>query len=55
MSKKIVASARQATWLLLLEADNLEAEERAFVKHLVETSPEIAEARLLAQEFNRIL
>jgi hypothetical protein len=33
----------------------LEAEERAFVEHLVETSPEIAEARLLAQEFNRIL
>jgi transposase len=54
-SKKIVASARRATWLLLREADKLEAEERAFVEHLVETSPEIAEARLLAQEFNRIL
>jgi transposase len=54
-SKKIVASARRATWLLLREADKLEAEERAFVEHLIETSPEIAEARLLAQEFNRIL
>jgi transposase len=54
-SKKIVASARLATWLLLREADKLEAEERAFVEHLVETSPEIAEAQLLAREFNRIL
>src|SRR5215470_17064455 len=54
-SKKIVASARRATWLLLREADKLEAEERAFVEHLIETSPEIAEARLLAQEFNHIL
>jgi transposase len=33
----------------------LEAEERAFVEHLVEISPEIAEVRHLAQEFNRIL
>jgi transposase len=54
-SKKIVASARRATWLLLREADKLEAEERTFVEHLIETSPEIAEVRLLAQEFNRIL
>src|SRR5262245_23270140 len=54
-SKKIVASARRATWLLLREAEKLEAEERAFVEHLVQASPEIAEARLLAQEFNRIL
>jgi len=54
-SKKIVASARRATWLLLREAEKLEGEERAFVKHLVQASPEIAEARLLAQEFNRIL
>src|SRR5215475_3892114 len=54
-SKKIVASARRATWLLLREAEKLEGEERAFVEHLVQASPEIAEARLLAQEFNRIL
>src|SRR5262249_19254376 len=54
-TKKIVASARRAAWLLLREAEKLEAEERAFVEHLVETSPEIAEARHLAQEFNRIL
>jgi transposase len=54
-SKKIVASARRATWLLLREGEKLEGEERAFVEHLVQASPEIAEARLLAQEFNRIL
>jgi transposase len=54
-SKKIVASARRATWLLLREGEKLEGEERAFVEHLVRASPEIAEARLLAQEFNRIL
>src|SRR5262245_2312305 len=28
---------------------------RAFVEHLVEMSPEIAEAQILAREFNRIL
>jgi transposase len=53
--KKIVASARRATWLLLRDVEKLEAEERAFVEHLVEMSPEIAEAQILAQEFNRIL
>ena len=54
-AKKIVASARMATWLLLRDAEKLEAEERAFVEHLVEMSPEIAEAQILAREFNRIL
>jgi transposase len=54
-AKKIVASARLATWLLLRDAEKLEAEERAFVEHLVEMSPEIAEAQILAREFNRIL
>jgi transposase len=53
--KKITASARRTTWLLLREAEKLEAEERAFVEHLIEMSPEIAEAQSLAQEFNRIL
>src|SRR5262249_23747207 len=53
--KKIVASARLATWLLLRDAEKLEAEERTFVEHLVEMSPEIAEAQILAREFNRIL
>jgi transposase len=33
----------------------LEAEERVFVEHLVEISPVIAEAQILAREFNRIL
>jgi transposase len=54
-AKKIVASARLATWLLLRDAEKLEAEERAFVEHLVEMSPEIAEAQILAREFSRIL
>lgn len=54
-AKKIVASARLATWLLLRDAEKLEAEERTFVEHLVEMSPEIAEAQILAREFNRIL
>src|SRR5262245_33517442 len=54
-AKKIVASARRVTWLLLRDGEKLEAEERAFVEHLVEMSPEIAEAQILAQEFNRIL
>src|SRR5262245_3717333 len=53
--KKIVASARQTTWLLLRDAEKLEVEERAFIEHLVEISPVIAEAQTLAQEFNRIL
>jgi transposase len=54
-AKKIVASARLATWLLLRDAEKLEAEERAFVEYLVEMSPEIAEAQILAREFNHIL
>jgi transposase len=33
----------------------LETEERAFVEHLVEISPVIAEAQILAREFDRIL
>src|SRR5262245_34976266 len=33
----------------------MEAEERAFVEHLVEISPVIAEVQILAREFNRIL
>jgi transposase len=41
--------------LLVREADKLEDEEHVFIEHLIETSSEIAEARLLAQEFNRIL
>ena len=53
--KKIVASARRTTWLLLRDTEKLEAEERAFVEHLVEISPVIAEAQILAREFNRIL
>ena len=53
--KKIVASARQTTWLLLRDVEKLETEERAFVEHLVEISPVIAEAQILAREFNRIL
>jgi transposase len=53
--KKIVASARRTTWLLLRDVEKLEAEERAFVEHLVEMSPVIAEAQILAREFNRIL
>ena len=53
--KKIVASARRTTWLLLRDVEKLEAEERAFVEHLVEISPEIAEAQILAREFNRII
>jgi transposase len=55
VGKKIVASARRTTWLLLRDAEKLEAEERAFVEHLVEISPVIAEAQILAREFNRIL
>jgi len=54
-AKKIVASARRTTWLLLRDAEKLEAEERAFVGHLIEMSPDIAKAQTLAQEFNRIL
>src|SRR5262249_2962716 len=54
-AKKIVATARRTTWLLLRDTEKLEAEERAFVEHLVEMSTEIAEAQILAQEFNRIL
>src|SRR5262249_50835089 len=54
-AKKIGASARRATWLLLRDAEKLGAEERAFVEHLVEISPEIGEAQILAREFNRIL
>jgi transposase len=37
------------------EAEKLEAEEKTFIERLVELSPEIAEARSLAKEFNRIL
>jgi transposase len=33
----------------------LETEARAFIEHLVEISPVIAEAQILAREFNRIL
>jgi transposase len=47
--------ARRTTWRLLRDAEKLEAEERAFVEHLVEISPVIAEARILAREFNPIL
>ena len=54
-SKKIVASARRTTWLLLRDSEKLEAEERAFVEHLIEISPVIAEAQILAREFNHIL
>src|SRR5262249_3989918 len=54
-AKKIVGCARLATWLLLRDAEKLEAEERAFVEHLVGMSPEIAETKILAREFNRIL
>jgi transposase len=54
-AKKIIASARRAAWLLVREAENLAAEEKTFVEHLVEMSPEIAEAQILAQEFSRIL
>jgi transposase len=54
-AKKIVASARRTTWLLLRDPEKLEAEERAFVEHLIEISPVIAEAQILAREFNRIL
>jgi transposase len=53
--KKIFASARRTTWLLLRDVEKLEAEERVFVEHLVEISPVIAEAQILAREFNRIL
>src|SRR5262245_11919114 len=54
-AKKVVASTRRAAWLLVLEAEELEAEQKAFVESLVEASPEIAEAQSLAKEFNRIL
>lgn len=37
------------------EAEKLEAEEKTFVERLVESSPEIAEAQIVAKEFNRIL
>src|SRR5262249_13922071 len=39
-AKKIVATARRTTWLLLRDTEKLEAEERAFVEHLVEMSTE---------------
>jgi len=38
--------------LILRDAEKLEDEERAFVEHLVEMSLEVAEAQLLAREFN---
>src|SRR5262249_26199061 len=53
--KKIVASARRTTWLLLRDDEKLDTEERAFVEELIEISPVIAEAQVLAREFNRIL
>jgi len=55
VAKKVVASARRAAWLLIREPEKLEAEEKAFVETLVELSPEIAEAQIVAKEFNRIL
>src|SRR5882672_9067486 len=55
VAKKVVASARRAAWLLVREPEKLEAEEKAFVETLVELSPEIAEAQIVAKEFNRIL
>jgi len=54
-AKKVVASARRAAWLLVREAEKLEAEEKVFVENLIELSPEIAEAQSVAKEFNRIL
>jgi transposase len=54
-TKKVIASARRAAWLLVRDAEKLKAEEKALVKSLVELSPEIAEAQSVAREFNRIL
>lgn len=55
MAKKVVASARRAARLLVREPEKLEAEEKTFVETLVKLSPEIAEAQIVAKEFNRIL
>lgn len=48
-------SPRQATWLLLRQPDELEADERAFVVHLVRACPEVQRVQEVAQEFGRLV
>jgi transposase len=48
-------SARQATWLLVRERDDLRAEEQDFLDRLLTASPKIALAYDLAQDFRKKL
>jgi len=48
-------SARQATWLLLRQPDDVEADERSFVAHLVRACPEVRRVQEVAQEFGRLI
>ena len=48
-------SARQATWLLVRDRDDLRAEEQDFLGRLLQASPPIAAAYKLAQEFRHKL
>jgi transposase len=48
-------SARQATWLLVRERDELRAEEQDFLDRLLTASPKIALAYAIAQDFRKKL
>ncbi|MBV9279855.1 MAG: ISL3 family transposase [Chloroflexi bacterium] len=48
-------SPRQASWLLVRPATSLDAEDQAHVEELCRSSPEIATAYQLAQEFRRLV
>lgn len=50
-----VRSPRQARWLLLRNADNLEEDDLAYRDQLIEASEEIRTAKHLADDFGRIV
>ena len=55
MSPERKRSARQATWLLVRERDELRAEEQDFLDRLLTASPKIALAYEVVQDFRKKL
>lgn len=50
-----IPSARQVTWWLLAKPQDLDADQRAIVAHLLQAAPALQQATLLAQTFGSLL